>query len=460
MKKFFAVLAVTLLASPANGQDFKVGLEAYDRGEYAAAIKEWQPLAERGDARAQLNLGVIHFNGEGVPHNPVKAVEWYRAAADQGYGPAQANLAFMYESGQGVLQNYIEAYKWATLAVAHGAQSAREARDRLAGQMTAEQITAATQAMESWRPRRAESAPEPKAEPAVKESAAVPAVDQIREVQRQLKSLGFDTGPADGIAGPRTRTAISAFQDQKGLPVTGAVTPELIALLSTEKKGDKPATPREQPLSREPAQPPAPTPRVAVARPVRAADCDRLAAHPADALLPPGVVGVTFENIDAKRAVAACELALARDSGHPRYQFQFARSVHKAERLEEAVTYYRQAGLQGHPLAQKSLGFAYANGLGVTRDYAKAAQWHHMAADQGDSDAQHNLGYLYAGGLGVGQDLIQAHMWYNIAAEHGSVGAANQLEQLAKRMTGSQINEAIRRAVDWFGLRRPAPGAQ
>jgi TPR repeat protein len=169
---------------------------------------------------------------------------------------------------------------------------------------------------------------------------------------------------------------------------------------------------------------------------------------------------VTFENIDSGRAVAACELALSRNSGDPRYQLQLARSLHKAERLEEAVVYYQQAGLQGHSLAQKSLGFAYAIGLGVTLDYAKAAEWHHMAAEQGDSDAQHNLGYLYAGGRGVGQDFIQAHMWYNIAAAHGSAGAAEKRDLLAGRMTNRQIADAERRALSWFDLHPESVGSQ
>ena len=114
-----------------------------------------------------------------------------------------------------------------------------------------------------------------------------------------------------------------------------------------------------------------------------------------------------------------------------RYQLQLARSLHKAERLEEAVVYYQQAGLQGHPLAQKTLGFAYAAGLGVTQDYSKTAQWHQLAAEQGDIDAQNNMGYLHAQGLGVRQDIVEAHMWYNIAAAYGSTRAADNRDLLA-----------------------------
>jgi TPR repeat protein len=458
--------------------------------DFETALKEWQPLAEQGDARAQFNLGVIYFNGQGIPHDPVKAVDWYRAAADQGYGPAQANLSFMYETGQGLLQNYVEAYKWATLAGTHGADAAGGALEQLAAKMTAEQIAEAKGAAAKWRPIFAETAapvqrdePTPPAVPNVPAPQAVPSVPapqavtnvaapqavlnvptqaQIREAQLQLNALGFDAGLPDGIAGPRTRAAVRGYQEQNGLPVTGAITGDLIDQLTVREPADKPAASDEQVAVRQPneEQASAPPPAVVEDRPVQAADCDRGAAHPADAFLPPGVAGVVFEQIDADRAIKACELALAQNVGAARYQFQLGRSLHRGERFEEAVVYYQQAGLQGHVLAQKSLGFTFANGLGVTQDYAKAAQWHHMAADQGDADAQHNLGFLYASGRGVEADFVQAHMWYNIAAAHGSGDAAENRDLLARNMTERQIAEAERRALEWIDQHPESAGSR
>ena len=51
------------------------------------------------DAAAQFKLGVMYENGEGVPKDSVKAVEWYRKAAEQGYAPAQFKLGWMYANG-------------------------------------------------------------------------------------------------------------------------------------------------------------------------------------------------------------------------------------------------------------------------------------------------------------------------------------------------------------------------
>ena len=46
--------------------DFDAGLAALQEGDYAAALREWTPLAERGDAVAQFNLALMYDNGQGV----------------------------------------------------------------------------------------------------------------------------------------------------------------------------------------------------------------------------------------------------------------------------------------------------------------------------------------------------------------------------------------------------------
>ena len=75
-------------------------------------------------------------------------------------------------------------------------------------------------------------------------------------------------------------------------------------------------------------------------------------------------------------------------------------------------------------------------------------------ADQGDADAQYNLALKYDNGLGVPQDYIQAHMWFNLAAaayrdETDRADAVRRRENLASRMTPSQVAEAQRRAGEW-----------
>ncbi len=57
----------------------------------------------------------------------------------------------------------------------------------------------------------------------------------------------------------------------------------------------------------------------------------------------------------------------------------------------------------GYADAQHNLGYCYANGMGVAKDYAKAAEWYRKSAEQGCAEAQYTLAELYANGYGVAQ---------------------------------------------------------
>src|ERR1035441_120037 len=68
--------------------------------------------AEKGNARAQYNLGVMYHTGQGVPQDNSEAVKWFRKAGDQGEAHAQFAPGLIYEQGQGVPQDNSEAVKW------------------------------------------------------------------------------------------------------------------------------------------------------------------------------------------------------------------------------------------------------------------------------------------------------------------------------------------------------------
>jgi len=56
----------------------------------------------------------------------------------------------------------------------------------------------------------------------------------VQEIQSQLSAHGYDTGPADGRLGQRTRNAIEGFQSNHGLTVDGRATGELLEILRKE----------------------------------------------------------------------------------------------------------------------------------------------------------------------------------------------------------------------------------
>ncbi len=85
---------------------------AYDRANYATALKVWLPKAKEGDPQAQTYVGEIFEKGLGLQPDYQAALHWYRQAAEQGYAPAMINLGFLYEKGLGVPQDPVAALNW------------------------------------------------------------------------------------------------------------------------------------------------------------------------------------------------------------------------------------------------------------------------------------------------------------------------------------------------------------
>ena len=133
MKRLLPVLMgfVVLLLSSTEGwtADFQKGLTAYKNGDFAIALREWEPLAKQGHKHAQHNLGWIYENGNGVPRNHKTAVKWYRLSAEQGHVGAQTNLGAMFAFGKGVIQDNIYAHMWWNIAASPENKDATEKKD-------------------------------------------------------------------------------------------------------------------------------------------------------------------------------------------------------------------------------------------------------------------------------------------------------------------------------------------
>lgn len=127
MKVFLSLVTILLALAfaPAFAQDFNDGVDAFQKGDYETAIKNWMPLAHKGDAEAQRNVGIMFQQGLGVPQSETEAAHWYRQAAENGHVRAQQNLGAMYEEGAGVIQDYAEAAKWYRFAAAGGNVNAK-----------------------------------------------------------------------------------------------------------------------------------------------------------------------------------------------------------------------------------------------------------------------------------------------------------------------------------------------
>lgn len=151
LKRLKVSLALMLLALPATAQDFHKGLAAAKVGDYIIALKEWRPLAERGNAEAQYYLGFIYSRGLGVPQDDAEAVRWYRKAAQQGHASAQTNLGFMYLTGNGVPRDPVKVYFWLSLAAAKGQQGAASAVSTVARNLNSAQVSEAKRLIREWK---------------------------------------------------------------------------------------------------------------------------------------------------------------------------------------------------------------------------------------------------------------------------------------------------------------------
>jgi hypothetical protein len=93
------------------------GEAALARGDYAAALEIFRPLAQSGNSRAQ------------------------------------DRLAEMYASGIGVTRNYNQAYIWYSLAARGGSTTAPANRDRMVKQLQPVEVQQADRLVENWRAR-------------------------------------------------------------------------------------------------------------------------------------------------------------------------------------------------------------------------------------------------------------------------------------------------------------------
>src|SRR5512135_604873 len=113
------------LAAPAFSAELDEAVAAAHQGDYATALRLLSPLAGKGDARAEFDLGFMHAQGWGVPRNPAEGLVWYRKAADQGLPVAQHFLGLAYANGEGVQRDDREAARWLSRSAAQGFSQAQ-----------------------------------------------------------------------------------------------------------------------------------------------------------------------------------------------------------------------------------------------------------------------------------------------------------------------------------------------
>ena len=210
------------------------------------------------------------------------------------------------------------------------------------------------------------------------------------------------------------------------------------------------------------------------------------AIAPANALQETAMPGPAAGASTAQAAPAAAELAKnlfeAAKSGDAAAQFdlavRYAEGSAAERNYELAAQWYGKAAEQGLAVAEYRLASLYEKGLGVGQDmqrakklyqraaekgntramhnlgvlavestdgkpnYTSAALWFGKAAEYGIRDSQYNLAVLLARGLGVPKDLVRSYTWFAIVAAAGDAGAAKKRDEVAARLTSSELAAA------------------
>jgi TPR repeat protein len=126
--------------------------------------------AERGDAEAQYNLGMIYDNALDDSHYPTEgdrpeAMRWFLAAAEQGLCRAQIKIAEMYADEREPPESSVKACAWFLLAATglRGAhlQKAQSAYRSASSRLTPVQVAEVRRLTQSWKPKTAPAALSP-----------------------------------------------------------------------------------------------------------------------------------------------------------------------------------------------------------------------------------------------------------------------------------------------------------
>jgi TPR repeat protein len=152
--QFILVLMCALFAMPslARADQLLDARVAYDNGDAQTALKLFRALADRGNAIAQRQLGMMYEFGVGLKKDAAKAKKWYRRAAENGDSFAQYKIGEIYTDmyAQNRSPDKAEAYFWYCLSAAAGNKISKAARDYEANRLTPEQKAPVDKRVEKW----------------------------------------------------------------------------------------------------------------------------------------------------------------------------------------------------------------------------------------------------------------------------------------------------------------------
>ena len=154
---------------------------------------------------------------------------------------------------------------------------------------------------------------------------------------------------------------------------------------------------------------------------------------------------------DYGKAIGLLEKAAAKGLAPAQYRLgsMYEKGIGTKRDPAKALLWYERAGKAGNIRAMHNYAVMLAEGGVKKPNYPLAAQWFRKAADYGIRDSQFNLAILYARGLGIARSMSQSYKWFDVAARQGDKDAAGKRDQVARRLSKSELAIAKKAAQDF-----------
>ena len=395
--------------------NYQDGKRAYLQGDYATALKKFEPLAESGHPESQHYLGLIYEQGRGVAKDTKAAIKWYLKAAEHGHTEAQRALALMYTYGSE--QDDMKAIKWLTKAAEQG--------DASAILSLVDDYAFADMYIRG------------------KRRVALDDTEAIKWCTKLLK-MGYGSKQFYTLLGDiyaRGRGVEQNSTEAIKWYTKAGTTQGIVRIGEMYEFGRGVACDYAEAIKwyTEAAERGSTETAVhlgdmyAAGRGIEKNDTEAVKWY---------TKAVKWYTEDAEKGSTDAMNSLGD-------MYAAGRGVEKND--TEAIKWYTKAAKRGRTDAMNSLGDMYAKGRGVAKDAKTSVKWYTKAAEQGDMDSQRYLGRIYNGNTlysFIKQDHKEAVKWYTKAAEQGDCIAQWHLGGMYTKGRGVKKNET--EAAKWY----------
>jgi TPR repeat protein len=274
-------------------------------------------------------------------------------------------------------------------------------------------------------------------EGAVAEAALGLSIEQRRQVQLWLTTLGYDTRGIDGQIGPATRSAIRQYQREKDVPVTGYLSAVIMDKLQTE------GTQSERANANASAR------RSALARPASSSTPEELKRSCIGKSISWDGVGGTnlFPFRISDEDFSICHRALEANKNDKEIAYVIGLLHLRRGNASDAGVWFRRGVELGSSLSAYQIGELYRLGIGVSKNDNEAIKWYQKSNDMGNPDALIMVGHVLGG-----SQINSIHFkWEMEAFQRGSIRAIFQIAFYHFYGNGG-FQKDLREARRWFQM--------